>query len=384
MTGSIIVFGDAALEYDFGPEHPLTPRRFPPSIDLIRTLGANNFVEPRVATDDEIARLHARDYIEVVRRFSADPWNHVREAGIGPGDCPAFEDMHEASARVVGGSLEGVDRILAGEVEHAFNPAGGLHHAMAGNASGFCIYNDVALAAARARDAGHRVMYVDLDVHHGDGTQVLFWDDPNVLTLSIHETGQFLFPGTGFIDERGGPEALGTKVNVPLHPLSGDVSWLTALERVLPALAEAFRPTFLVTQHGCDTHVYDPLAHLRLTTRAYRAATLLLDRIAHEHTAGRWFATGGGGYDAYRVVPRSWALVWLAQAHQEPPIATDADWRGRWNDEADRYGQSPPPTLMLDPADLVRAEPDDLIEDNAKTVERALTGALDLLGRDKP
>lgn len=382
MTGSILVYGDAALEYDFGPEHPLTPRRFPPSIDLIRTLGATNFVEPRVASDDEVARLHTRDYIAAVRRFAADPWNHVRSHGIGPGDCPAFENMHEASARVVGGSLEGVERILRGEVEHAFNPAGGLHHATAGYASGFCIYNDVALAAARARDAGHRVMYVDLDVHHGDGTQALFWDDPNVLTVSIHETGRTLFPGTGFVDERGGPEALGTKVNVPLHPLSGDGSWLDALERVLPALADAFRPTFLVTQHGCDTHAYDPLAHLRLTTRAYRAATLLLDRLAHEHAEGRWFATGGGGYDAYRVVPRSWALVWLAQAHLEPPAETDADWRRRWADEADRYDQSPPPTLMLDPADLVRPETDDLIEDNAKTAERALSGALELIGRN--
>ena len=377
----MLVYGEAALEYNFGPEHPLTPRRFPPSIDLIGTLGATNIVEPRVATDDEIARLHTRDYIDTVRRFAADPRGESPLAGIGPGDCPPFEDMHVASARVVGGSLEGVDRILKGEVEHAFNPAGGLHHASAARASGFCIYNDVALAAAHARDAGHRVMYVDLDVHHGDGTQALFWDDPNVLTLSIHETGRSLFPGSGFIDERGGPEALGTKVNLPLHPLTGDSSWLAALERVLPALAETFQPTFLVTQHGCDTHVFDPLAHLRLTTRAYRAVTLLLDRIAHEHAGGRWFATGGGGYDAYRVVPRSWALVWLAQAHQEPPLETAAEWRQRWSDEADSYGQSPLPTFMLDPQDLVKSEADDLIEDNAKTVERALGGALELLGR---
>jgi acetoin utilization protein AcuC len=379
VTGSVLIYSDAALEYDFGPEHPLTPRRFPPSIDLIRTLGADNFVEPRVASDDEIARLHSRDYIETVRRFGTDPWGESPRAGIGPGDCPPFKNMHEASARVAGGSLEGVDRILSGEVEHAFNPAGGLHHAMAGRASGFCIYNDVALAVARARDAGQRVMYVDLDVHHGDGTQALFWDDPNVLTLSIHETGRALFPGSGFIDERGGPDALGTKVNLPLQPMTGDGSWIAALERVVPALARVFKPTFLVTQHGCDTHVYDPLAHLRLTTRAYRAATLLLDGLAHEHTQGRWFATGGGGYDAYRVVPRSWALVWLAQAHREPPIETDAEWRERWAAKADRYGQSPPPTLMLDPADLVPPEPTDLAQDNARTVERALSGALELI-----
>lgn len=379
MTESLLVYSDAALAYDFGPEHPLTPRRFPPSIDLMRTVGAANTVEPRVATDDEIARLHKREYINTVRRFAADPWHHVPSAGIGPGDCPPFEDMHEASARVVGGSLDGVDRILQGEVEHAFNPAGGLHHAMADRASGFCIYNDVALACARARDAGHRVLYVDLDVHHGDGTQALFWDDPNVLTLSIHETGRTLFPGTGFVEERGGPGALGTKVNVPLSPLTGDASWLAALERVLPALAEAFQPTFLVSQHGCDTHVYDPLAHVRLTTRAYRGATLLLDRLAHEYAAGRWLATGGGGYDAYRVVPRSWSLIWLAQAHREPPAEIDAGWRDRWAADADLHGQAPLPIDFLDPADLVKPEADDLADSNAHTTEHALAGALELI-----
>jgi acetoin utilization protein AcuC len=384
VSGSLLVFGEAALDYDFGPDHPLTPRRFPPSIDLLRTLGAMDFAPPRMASDEEITRLHTPEYVRTVRRFSADPWHHVPAAGIGPGDCPPFDGMHEASAHVVGGSLEAVDRVLAGEVEHAFNPAGGLHHAMAGRASGFCIYNDVALAVARARDAGHRVMYVDLDVHHGDGTQALFWDDPEVLTLSIHETGLSLFPGSGFVDERGGSGAAGTKVNVPLQAYSGDGSWLTAIEQAVPALAETFRPTFLVSQHGCDTHVYDPLAHLRLTTRSYRAATLLLDAVAHEYTAGRWVATGGGGYDAYRVVPRSWALVWLAQSHAEPPAETDSDWQDRWANEADRHDQGPPPSVFLDPIDLVKPEPAEVTAANLRTTQRALSGALELLGGGKP
>lgn len=373
-----MVFGDVNLTYDFGPEHPLTPRRFGPSIDLMRTVGSTNFIEPRMASDEELARLHTADYIRTVRAFSEDPDN-ADAAGIGPGDCPAFEGMHEASAAVAGGSIVAVDRILATEVQHAFNPGGGLHHAMAGRASGFCIYNDVALGVARARDAGHRVLYVDLDVHHGDGTQALFWDDPQVMTVSIHETGQTLFPGTGFIDERGGPGALGTAVNVPLQPYSGDGSWLAAVQQVVPALALAFGPTFLVTQHGCDTHAYDPLAHLRLTTRAYRAATVMLDTIAHRYAEGRWLATGGGGYDAYRVVPRSWSLVWLAQAHRDPPRETDAEWRDRWAGDGERYGQSPPPQTFLDPEDLVRPEPPELAEQNRKTAERALTGTLELL-----
>ena len=376
--GPLVVYSDVSLTYDFGPEHPLTPRRFGPSIDLMRSVGAPEFMAPRIATDDELARLHTREYIDIVRASS----NHTAapaQAGIGPGDCPPFDRMHEASAAVAGGSIDAVDRILAGQIEHAFHPGGGLHHAMPARASGFCIYNDVALGVARARDAGHRVLYVDLDVHHGDGTQQMFWDDPDVLTVSIHETGLALFPGTGFMDERGGPRAPGSAVNVPLQPYSGDESWLAAVEAVVPALADAFRPSFLVTQHGCDTHVYDPLAHLRLTTRAYRAATVMLDQIAHRHAAGRWLATGGGGYDAYRVVPRSWSLVWLAQAHRDPPAQTDRAWRDQWSSEADRYGHSPLPATFLDPDDLVGPEPNGVRTTNARTVERALSGALETL-----
>lgn len=374
----LVVYGDVSRAYDFGPEHPLTPRRFGPSIDLMRTIGASNFLEPRPATDEELNRLHTRDYIAAVKSFGADPWRSS-DAGIGPGDCPPFDNMHESSATVAGGSIDAVDRILAGEVDHAFHPGGGLHHAMPRRASGFCIYNDVALAVARARDTGHRVLYVDLDVHHGDGTQQMFWADPQVLTFSIHETPLTLFPGTGFADEEGGEDARGTSVNVPVQPYTGDNSWLAAVTRVVPALADAFRPTFLVTQHGCDTHVYDPLAHLRLTTRAYRAATLMLDEIAHSYAGGRWLATGGGGYDAYRVVPRSWSLVWLAQAHRDPPAETEASWRERWAAEAERFGQAPPPEIFVDADGLVGREPNGVANANAKTADRALSGALESL-----
>jgi acetoin utilization protein AcuC len=367
----LVVYGDAIRGYDFGPAHPLTPRRFGPGIGLMRDTGATRFLEPRIAADEELARLHEADYVATVRRFSMDPDRPPR-MGIGPGDCPAFRGMHEASALVAGGSIEAMDRILAGEERHAFQPGGGLHHAGRARASGFCIYNDVALAVARARDAGHRVLYVDLDVHHGDGVQWLFWDDPQVLTLSIHETGQELFPGSGFLDETGGPDAPGSAINVPLDPGSGDRSWLHAVEAVVPAAAAAFRPTMLVTQHGCDSHAYDPLAHLRVTTAAYAQASALLDDLAHRHTDGRWFATGGGGYDAYRVVPRSWSLVWLAQSHRPVPEETPLTWRERWADEAGRYGQAPPPQSYLDRADLVAPDGERLFQRNAVTVASAM------------
>jgi acetoin utilization protein AcuC len=379
-TGTpLVVYGDWSPRYDFGTGHPLTPRRFGPGIDLLRAFGADHFVAPEPAPDAGLERLHLPGFVGTVKAFSADPDRRF-EAGIGyGGDCPPFAGMHDASAAVAGGSLAAMAAILDGRAEHAFHPGGGLHHAMAGRASGFCIYNDVALAVALARDAGHRVLYVDLDVHHGDGTQALFWDDPSVLTVSVHETGLSLFPGTGFVEETGGPSARGTVVNVPLLPYSGDVSWLGAVESVVPALADAFRPTVLVTQHGCDSHAFDPLAHMRMTTRAYERADRLLDEIAHRHASGRWLATGGGGYDVYRVVARAWSLVYLSQAHADlRPIPER--WTTAWADDAERFGQGPPPTELRDPPGLVAPDATEVLDANRRTAERALETSLAVLG----
>ncbi|MFO7531329.1 MAG: acetoin utilization protein AcuC [Candidatus Limnocylindrales bacterium] len=378
-SGPELIWSEALRDYDFGPGHPLTPKRFGPGVDLLRAMGAQRIVEPGMASDDEIARLHAPHFIEQVRSFSEHPWQPTA-MGVGSGDVPAFHGMHEASALVVGGSVGAVDRILAGVTEHAFSPAGGLHHAMRTRAAGFCVYNDVALAVARARDAGHRVLYVDLDVHHGDGSQAFFWDDPRVLTYSIHESGHSLFPGTGMIGETGGAEAPGLVVNTPLDAGSGDESWWAVLELVLPALAAAFRPTFIVSQHGCDSHALDPLAHLRVTTASLHRAAELLDRLAHEHAQGRWLATGGGGYDAFRVVPRAWSLVWLAQAHLPPPPRTPKTWRSRWSDEGEAFGQAPLPVELIDPPGTVAPDPEVTVERNLQRARAALWQSFDLQG----
>ena len=371
-TAPLVVFGAASERYDFGPGHPLTPRRFGPGIDLLRTVGATRFEEPVVASDDALVRIHDRAYVLLVRQASADG-GAQSVVGIVPwGDTPPFRGMHEAAAIVAGGSLVAIERILAGTALRAFHPGGGLHHGMPGHASGFCIYNDVALAIRRARDAGERVMYVDLDVHHGDGVEAAFWNDPGVLTVSIHETGLVLFPGSGFVEDRGGPHAHGSAVNLPLEPGTSDGSWLESVELLVPPLAAAFHPTILVTQHGSDSHALDPLGHLRITTRAMRSAALLLDRIAHEHAGGRWLATGGGGYDVYRVVPRAWALVWLAQAHRDPAEETPAAWRVRWTAEAARYRQAPVPAPMLDPDGLAEPETGEVRDRNLATARDAL------------
>jgi len=346
----LLVHGPRSGSYDFGPGHPLTPRRFGPGLDLLRSLGAEPGLAPEPATDAELRLCHTRRYIDAVKRFSARPFGGDAEAGIGEGgDDPPFAGMHEAGAMVAGGSIGAMEAILRGDVEHAFHPGGGLHHAMPGRASGFCIYNDPALAIARARRDGLRVLYVDLDVHHGDGVQAIHWDDPGVLTLSFHESGRYLFPGTGGLGELGEGAAAGTAVNVPLEPGTGEGAWLDAVRVLLPELAATFGPDLIISQHGCDSHAWDPLAHLRVTTTAMGEGARLVDRVAHRYAAGRWLATGGGGYDAYRVVPRAWSLVWLAGAHRDVPESTDAAWRERWAAEAGRYGQAPLPVNFDDP-----------------------------------
>ncbi len=348
----LLVFGPRSLDYDFGPAHPLTPRRFGPGIDLLRALGAERGLAPEPATDEELRWCHSTRYVDVVKRFSHEGalagWMES-EAGIGPGDDPPFPDMHEAAAAVAGGSIRAMESILRGEVTHAFHPGGGLHHAMPSRASGFCVYNDPALAIARARQDGVRVLYVDLDVHHGDGVEAIHADDPGVLTISFHESGRFLFPGTGYADEIGEGDAAGTVVNVPLPPDTGAGAWLDAVTTLVPGLAAAFAPDVVVSQHGADSHLWDPLAHLRNTVTSMGAAARLVHDLAHEHAGGRWLATGGGGYDVYRVVPRSWSLVWLAGAHREVPVETPGSWRDRWSAEAARHGQAPLPTTFDDP-----------------------------------
>ena len=347
----LLVFGPRSLDYDFGPAHPLSPRRFGPGIDLLRAVGAEPGLAPEPATNDELRLVHTGHYLDVVKRFSDIDHGWMEpEAGIGAGgDDPPFHGMHEAAAAVAGGSLRAVEAILRGDVVHAFHPGGGLHHAMPGRASGFCIYDDPALAVARARLDGLRVLYVDLDVHHGDGVEAIHAADPGVLTVSFHESGRYLFPGTGFADDVGEGAAAGTVVNVPLPPDTGDSAWLGAVTSLLPELAAEFRPDLIVSQHGADSHAWDPLAHLRNSVTSIGAAARLVDRLAHEHAGGRWLSTGGGGYDAYRVVPRSWSLVWLAAAHRDPPHETPPAWRERWTEEARRYGQAPLPRTFDDP-----------------------------------
>jgi len=378
----LLVYGPRSTDYDFGEGHPLTPRRFGPGMDLLRAVGAVPTLAPEPAPDDELRWCHTQAYIDTVRRFSRDPFGPA-ECGIGRGgDDPAFLGMHEAGAMVAGGTLRALEAILRGDVEHAFHPGGGLHHAMPDRASGFCLYDDPALAIALARRSGLRVLYVDLDVHHGDGVQAIHLADPGVLTLSFHETGRYLFPGTGDTNEIGDGVAAGTSVNVPLEPFTGEGPWLAAVRTLLPELAAAFGPDLIVSQHGADSHAWDPLAHLRVTTTAMGEAARIVDAVAHRYAGGRWLATGGGGYDAYRVVPRMWSLVWLAGVHRDVPDDTPEAWRARWTTEAGRYRQVPLPATFLDASnaglalDETQAVAESMSQDTAASVRRAVVPRL--------
>jgi acetoin utilization protein AcuC len=348
-----VPWDDSLAAYDFGPQHPLKPIRVKLTVDLWRAYGLLDrpnvtVIEPRFATREELELVHTPRYIEAVETISltaTDPYRFYGW-GIGIGDNPAFKGMHEASAHVVGASLVAAEAVANGQAEHAFNPAGGLHHAMPDRASGFCIYDDPAVAIRWLVDQGERVAYIDVDVHHGDGPQFIFYGEPKVLTISLHESGEYLFPGTGFPEEVGEKDAEGTKVNVSLPPLTDDAAYRKAFERVVPPLVESFKPTILVTQLGCDTHATDPLAHLALVTQTYRWIAATLHDLAHRVTGGRWLALGGGGYQIYTVVPRAWT-IYLAEI---TGAELDGDVPEEWREIALRAGAPPElPRLLDDP-----------------------------------
>jgi acetoin utilization protein AcuC len=332
-----VVYDPTLTDYDFGPAHPMSPLRVDLTVRLAEALdvvGGNGRglrrIDAPVAPDDLLATVHTPAYIEAIQLASSNPELADESIGLGSEDNPVFRGMHRASAHIVGASVEAARAVWCGDVVHAANISGGLHHAMPARTSGFCVYNDVAVAIRWLLAQGARkVAYVDVDVHHGDGVESIFYDDPRVLTISLHETGQMLFPGTGFPRDTGGPDAQGSAVNVALPPGTGDAGWLRAFHAVVPPLLREFAPDILVTQGGCDSHIEDPLAHLMLTVDGQRAAFLALHDLAHEVCGGKWLVTGGGGYAVVDVVPRTWThlLSIVGGAPLAPETETPEEWR---------------------------------------------------------
>lgn len=368
--------------YNFGPGHPMAPERMDLTARLAGSLGLFGLdhvvVEaPEVADDAALESVHSADFVAAVRRVSANPAEPDEARGLGTEDDPAFAGMHEAAARLAGGSLLSASRILDGSALHAVNFGGGMHHAARERASGFCIYNDAALAVQKLLDGGiSKVAYIDVDAHHGDGTESIFWNDPRVLTISLHESGLTLFPGTGFANEIGGPQAEGTAVNVALPSGTGDAGWLRAFHAVVPQLVAAFQPEVIVSQHGCDSHRTDPLTHLNLSVDGQREAASAVGSLAARHCDNRWIATGGGGYNVTDVVPRSWSHLIAIASGRPVPLRTPVpeDWRAY---VLTKFGRDAP-LLMGDDVELwwrsweVGFDPNDAVDRTVMATRKAV------------
>jgi acetoin utilization protein AcuC len=354
VSDSVLVLWDEALlGYNLGRDHPLHPVRLELTVALARELGVLDrpgvrVAKPQSASDALLELVHDPSYLNAVRRAPDDMMGRLGlRYGLGTDDNPVFERMHESSALITGASLAAAQAVHEGTAQHAVNLAGGLHHAMRDRASGFCVYNDPAVAISWLLAQGvSRVGYVDIDVHHGDGVQAAFYDDPRVLTISMHESGYTLFPGTGFPGETGRGAALGSAVNVALPAGTGDAGWLRAFHAVVPPMIREFRPEILFSQHGADSHRLDPLADLMLSVDGQRAAHAALHSLAHEVCGGRWVAVGGGGYDVVQVVPRSWTHL-LAVATGDPLPAATAVPDG-WRKLVATRSRQAPPTSMGD------------------------------------
>lgn len=325
--------------YSWTPGHPMNPVRLDLTMALARDLGLLDGVDltaPDPAAEGDLLRIHTADYVDAVKR--AGTGGEARDLaafGLGSDDNPVFANMHEAASVIVGGTLCGAREIATGRVRRAVSIGGGMHHAMAGRAAGFCVYNDAAVAISWLLDNGFdRVAYIDVDVHHGDGVQSAFQNDPRVLTVSIHQDPDTLWPCTGHSSEVGEGASVGTVVNLPLPPRTDDAMWLRAFHAVVPDVVAAFEPQIIVSQCGVDTHREDPLADFRLTVDGERAAFHAMRDLADRHADGRWLALGGGGYELSRVVPRAWTHLLAAALDRpiDPSTPLPESWRSYAHD----------------------------------------------------
>ncbi|MEE1132925.1 MAG: acetoin utilization protein AcuC [Caryophanon sp.] len=377
MRNAYFVYSPEQLGYKFSDDHPFNHKRLTLTMDLLKSIGAlheDDIIPARMATDEELLLAHDAAYIDIVKKAGHGQLSPAQceNYGIGTEDTPVFQNMHEASALLVGGTLTAVECVMEGKSKHALNLAGGLHHGFRGRASGFCIYNDSNVAIKYLQKKYNaRVLYVDTDAHHGDGVQWGFYDDPNVCTLSIHETGRYLFPGTGAVTERGNGEGYGTSFNFPIDAFTEDESFLEIYEQSMRDIFEYFKPDVVITQNGADAHYFDPLTHLYGTMNMYQYIPKLARELANEYCGGKWIGVGGGGYDIWRVVPRAWSYVWLAMSDISYPTGNISD---EW---LNKYQQEAPVQLVPtwdDPQNLYEPIPRtaEIQEKNAQMMKKAL------------
>lgn len=377
MSKAVFIYSDEQLSYKFNNDHPFNQLRLKLTIDLLRMSNAindNQIIKPRMATDDELCLIHDPAYVNAVRLAGQGLLTDEQASnyGLGTEDTPIFPNMHEASALLVGGTLTAVDAVMTGDANHALNLGGGLHHGFRGKASGFCIYNDSSVAIKYLQKKYNaRVLYIDTDAHHGDGVQWSFYDDDRVCTFSIHETGRYLFPGTGNINERGQGKGYGYSFNIPVDAFTEDDSWLEAYETAFKEIIDFFKPDVILTQNGADSHYLDPLTHLSATMKIFERIPKLAHELAHQYCNGRWIAVGGGGYDIWRVVPRAWARIWLEMTELSNISGNlPTEWIEAWAEKS----PVPLPTTWEDPANMYAPIPrkQEITEKNLQTLDKML------------
>lgn len=349
------VYAPDLAAFDLSSDHPFKPLRLELTRTLLESAGLltpDQMVDAAPLPESALLEVHDARFVEAVKAASrGEELPGAQAYGLGTSDNPIFEGMHEAVLRVVAATVTAVDLVASGAVRRAASFAGGLHHALPARASGFCLYNDLAVAIRHAvSQYDLRVAYVDLDAHHGDGVQWIFYEDAAVLTVSLHESGRYLFPGTGHTYETGKGAGRGTAVNVPLEPYTEDESFLEVFELVVPTALRRFQPDLIVLQAGADMHVHDPLADMSLTLNAMAESYRRVVALADEFTGGRLVITGGGGYDPYRTVPRAWAHAWAALTGTELPITLPAAWLETWREKLGPSAAELPTAFSEDPA----------------------------------
>ena len=327
MANCCLIDPTSLDRFDFGVHHPFKIHRLGLTYELIRAYGLVDrpnvtVLSPREATEEEAMGFHSQGYLETLRVASNGMWvPNLFAHGLGTSDNPVFPDVYDWGMYVAGASIVCAEEILSGRASRAFNMSGGLHHAMPSRAAGFCHINDGVLAIQAMANAGKRVAYVDIDAHHGDGVQHAFYTTSDVLTVSVHQTGYTIFPGTGFVEEIGQGPGRGTSVNVPLRPGAGDEAYERVFDAVVLPVLRAYKPDVLVTQLGADAVVGDVVANLRMSLRQFERNVC-----AFRELDVPWLALGGGGYDVSNVV-RAWTLAWAVIVETGLPDEIPSEWR---------------------------------------------------------
>lgn len=319
MRKTAFIYSDNFSKFEYGSTHPLKTFRLKLTFELINAYGLlslpnTELIEAEPATEEDLLMFHAQGYIELLKILNNGRTKPIAELfGIGPGDNPVFEGMYDWSRLVTGASLQAASMVATGEVDIAFNISGGLHHAMPTYASGFCYINDPVIAIKSLLKNGYRVAYIDIDAHHGDGVQNAFYETNKVLTISIHETGNLLFPHTGYEKEIGKGEGTGYSVNIPLPPGAGDDLFIRAFDEIVPPIIERYQPDIVVSQLGVDSFYNDPLAHLNFTINGFCDVVKKIKDFSK-----KWVALGGGGYNMANVA-KAWTLAWAIMNNAEIP-----------------------------------------------------------------